>query len=68
MNFVTVDAKRRVTLPKDMHVKPGQVLGVEVRDGHADFYPVQVLPMDEFRRVMELIGEEYKEEFARLAK
>jgi len=68
MNLVTVDSKRRVTLPKEMDIKPGQVLGVEVRGDHAEFYPVQIVPMDEFRKVMASISEEHKAAFARLAK
>ena len=68
MNLVTVDSKRRVTLPKEMDVKPGQVLGVQMLGDHADFYPVQIVPMDEFRKVMASVNEEHKAAFERLAK
>lgn len=68
MNLVTVDSKRRVTLPKEMEVKPGQVLGFNVKGDHVEFYPVQVMPMDEFRKVMESVDEEHRAAFERLAK
>jgi bifunctional DNA-binding transcriptional regulator/antitoxin component of YhaV-PrlF toxin-antitoxin module len=68
MNLVTVDSKRRVTLPKEMTIKPGQVLGVNIRGDHVEFYPVQILPMDEFKKVMASISEEHKAAFERLAK
>ena len=68
MNLVTVDSKRRVTLPKEMDIKPGQVLGVEVRGDHAEFYPVQIVPMEEFKKVMASVSEEHKAAFERLAK
>lgn len=68
MHLVTVDSKRRVTLPKEMDVKPGQVLGVDVRGDHAEFYPVQIVPMDEFRKVMASVSEEHRAALERLAK
>jgi len=68
MNLVTVDSKRRVTLPKEVDVKPGQVLGFEVHGDHVEFYPVQIVPMDEFRKVMASVSEEHKAAFERLAK
>jgi bifunctional DNA-binding transcriptional regulator/antitoxin component of YhaV-PrlF toxin-antitoxin module len=68
MNLVTVDSKRRVTLPKEMDIKPGQVLGVEIRGDHAEFYPVQIVPMEEFKKVMASVSEEHKAAFERLAK
>ncbi|GEM_PF-3642226 len=68
MNLVTVDSKRRVTLPKELEVKPGQVLGVNIKGDHVEFYPVQVMPMDEFRKVMESVDEEHRAAFERLAK
>jgi hypothetical protein len=68
MNLVTVDSKRRVTLPRDIDVKPGQVLGVSIQGDHVEFYPVHVMPLDEFRKVMESVDEEHKAAFERLAK
>jgi bifunctional DNA-binding transcriptional regulator/antitoxin component of YhaV-PrlF toxin-antitoxin module len=68
MNLVTVDSKRRVTLPKELDIKPGQVLGVEIRGDHAEFYPVQIVPMDEFKKVMASVSEEHRAAFERLAK
>jgi len=68
MDLVTVDSKRRVTLPKEMGVLPGQVLGVEVHGDHAEFYPVQIVPLDEFKKVMASVSEEHKAAFERLAK
>lgn len=68
MNLVTVDSKRRVTLPKELEVKPGQVLGVNIKGDHVEFYPVQVMPLDEFRKVMESVDEEHRAAFERLAK
>ncbi|NTV74641.1 MAG: AbrB/MazE/SpoVT family DNA-binding domain-containing protein [Holophaga sp.] len=68
MNLVTVDSKRRVTLPKELEVKPGQVLGVTVQGDHVEFFPVQVIPMDEFRKVMASVSEEHRAAFERLAK
>jgi len=68
VHLVTVDSKRRVTLPKEMDVKPGQVLGVDVRGDHAEFYPVQIVPMDEFRKVMASVSEEHRAALERLAK
>ena len=68
MNLVTVDSKRRVTLPKEMEFKPGQVLGVDIRGDHVEFFPVQVVPMDEFQKVMASVGDEHRAAFERLAK
>lgn len=68
MNLVTVDSKRRVTLPKEMDIKPGQVLGVAIQGDRVEFFPVQVMPMDEFRKVMESVEEEHRAAFERLAK
>ena len=68
MHLVTVDSKRRVTLPKEMDVKPGQVLGVNINGDYVEFYPVQIVPMDEFKRVMASVSDEHKEAFKRLAK
>jgi bifunctional DNA-binding transcriptional regulator/antitoxin component of YhaV-PrlF toxin-antitoxin module len=68
MNLVTVDSKRRVTLPKELDIKPGQVLGVNINGDHVEFYPVQIVPMDEFKRVMASVSEEHKAAFERLAK
>jgi hypothetical protein len=68
MNLVTVDSKRRVTLPKEMDVQPGQILGVNINGDHVEFFPVQIVPMDAFKRVMASVSEEHKEAFERLAK
>jgi bifunctional DNA-binding transcriptional regulator/antitoxin component of YhaV-PrlF toxin-antitoxin module len=68
MNLVTVDSKRRVTLPKEMEVKPGQVLGVNIQGDHVEFFPVQVVPLDEFRKVMASVSDEHRAAFERLAK
>ncbi|MGA2080234.1 MAG: AbrB/MazE/SpoVT family DNA-binding domain-containing protein [Holophaga sp.] len=68
MDLVTVDSKRRVTLPKELDIKPGQVLGVTIKGDHVEFYPVQIIPMDEFKRVMASVSEEHKAAFERLAK
>ena len=58
----------RVTLPKELNIKPGQVLGVNINGDHVEFYPVQIVPMDEFQRVMASVSEEHKAAFERLAK
>ncbi len=68
MNLVTVDSKRRVTLPKEMEVKPGQVLGVNMEGNHVEFFPVQVVPLEEFRKVMASVSDEHRAAFERLAK
>jgi bifunctional DNA-binding transcriptional regulator/antitoxin component of YhaV-PrlF toxin-antitoxin module len=68
MDLVTVDSKRRVILPKEMEVKPGQVLGFEIRGDHVEFFPVQIVPMDEFKKVMASVSEEHRAAFERLAK
>jgi bifunctional DNA-binding transcriptional regulator/antitoxin component of YhaV-PrlF toxin-antitoxin module len=67
LNLVTVDSKRRVTLPKEMDIQPGQVLGVDLRGDRAEFYPVQVMPMEEFRKIMASVSEEHQAAFTRLA-
>ena len=67
MNLVTVDSKRRVTLPKELDIQPGQVLGVQIRGDHAEFYPVQIIPMDEFKEIMASVNEEHRAAFERLA-
>lgn len=68
MNLVTVDSKRRVILPKEMEITPGQILGFDVHGDHVEFYPVQIVPMDEFRKVMASVSEEHRAAFERLAK
>ena len=61
MNFVTVDSRRRVTLPKELKVKAGQVMGVTVRDDKAEFYLVQMVPSDEFQKILEIMTPEQRE-------
>ena len=66
MNFVTVDSRRRVTLPKELKVTAGQVMGVSVVGDHAEFFPVKVLPMEEYEKVLEQMSPAQREALSRV--
>ena len=68
MILVTVDSKRRILLPKELNIKPGQTLGVRAAGARFEVFPVEVIPSDEFQKLLIEKSSEYAESFQRLAK
>ena len=68
MILVTVDSKRRILLPKELNLKPGQTLGVRAAGARFELFPVEVIPRDEFQKLLIETNSEYAESLQRPAK
>lgn len=68
MLIAKVDSERRVAIPEEFHVSPGDTLIVKIVDDHLEIERLEIIPAEEFKNVLEDTNQLYSEAFKRLAK
>lgn len=72
MFILTVDSERRITLPQELGILPGQRIELTVSENHWTLAPMQTIteniPQAEFETLLKETAETYAETFRKLAK